>query len=187
MRELDLSTFDNGWYDRGRSLPVQIAWFLIGLPLLRCAVLPWSGVRRVLLRLFGAKVGRSVVLKPGMRVKYPWFLSIGDHAWIGEDCWIDNLARVSIGDHACVSQGVYLCSGNHDWSDTAFGLIVRPIHIQDGAWVGARCIVCPGVTVSRLAVVMAGSVASRNVPEREIHAGNPAVFVRVRQLESRVA
>jgi putative colanic acid biosynthesis acetyltransferase WcaF len=165
---------------------MQIAWFLFGLPLLRSSLLPWSAPRRAILRAFGAAIGRGVVLKPGVRVKYPWFLSIGDHAWIGEDCWIDNFAQVHIGDHACLSQGVYLCTGNHDWSDRSFGYILRPIHIGDGAWVGARSVVCPGVTISRLAIVTAGSVAHKNIPEREIHGGNPAAFLRFRQCDDAV-
>lgn len=180
MRELDLSTFDNSTHDRGRSLLVQSLWFFFGLPILRCPVLPSSAVRRFVLRVFGARVGVGVVLKPGVRVKYPWFLSIGDHSWIGEDCWIDNLVPVTIGTECCVSQGVYLCTGNHDWSDRGFAYRLGGIVIEDGAWIGAKSVVCPGVTVARLAVLAAGSVARANIPEKEIHSGNPAIFLKYR-------
>ncbi len=135
---MDLSKFDNSWYSPGRSRLVQAAWFFFGLPLLSCRIIPFSSFRRLLLRLFGARVGAGAVLKPGVRVKYPWLLAVGSHAWIGEDCWIDNLAKVEIGSNACVSQGAYLCTGNHDWSDPRFGLIVKPITLGDGSWVGAR-------------------------------------------------
>jgi putative colanic acid biosynthesis acetyltransferase WcaF len=160
-------------------------WFFFGLPLLRCSVLPSSMLRRWILRLFGSEIGDGVVIKPGVRVKYPWRLQIEDHAWIGEDAWIDNLAEVSVGRHACISQGAYLCTGNHDWSDPQFGLMVKPIRVGDGAWVGARAVVCLGVEIGPYAVLTAGSVATRSIDEAEIHAGNPAARVRTRHLQAR--
>ena len=177
-----LDRFDNGWYRPGRSSLVCALWFFFGLPVLRSAWMPFSSVRCWLLRAFGARVGGGVVIKPGVRVKYPWRLEIGEHAWVGEDAWIDNLEQVTIGAHACVSQGVYLCTGNHDWSDPAFGLIVKPITIGDCAWVGARATVCPGVKVGEGAIVTAGGVAMKAVPPYEIHGGNPAEFVRTREI-----
>ncbi|MGD0199892.1 MAG: WcaF family extracellular polysaccharide biosynthesis acetyltransferase [Bryobacteraceae bacterium] len=178
MTDIRLSDFRNDWYQPGRPRVVQAAWFFLGLPLLRCPLLPFSRPRRGLLRLFGAKVGKGVVIKPGVRVKYPWLLSIGDYSWIGEDAWIDNLGQISIGSNVCISQGAYLCTGNHDWSDPAFALRVRPIVISDGAWVAARAVVCPGVTLAECAVAAAGSVVTRDIPAFEIHAGNPARFLR---------
>ncbi len=178
----DLSQFDNSWYSPGRSRLAQVLWFFLGLLLLRCSVLPSSALRRWLLRLFGATVGCGVVIKPGVRVKYPWRLSVGDHSWIGEDCWIDNLDDVNIGANVCISQGAYMCTGNHNWSDPAFALITEPITIQDGAWVGARAVVAPGVNLGRCAVAAAGSVVTKDIPAYEIHAGNPARFVRHREI-----
>jgi putative colanic acid biosynthesis acetyltransferase WcaF len=178
----DLSSFDNSWYSPGRPRAVRALWFFLGLPLQRCSLQPGSAVRAVLLRLFGARVGPGVVIKPGVRVKYPWHLSVGAHAWIGEDVWIDNLAPVALGDHACVSQGAYLGTGNHDWSDPAFGLFVRPVTLAGGAWVGARSVICPGVSLGECAIAAAGSVVSANIPPFEIHAGNPASFVKSRRI-----
>jgi putative colanic acid biosynthesis acetyltransferase WcaF len=117
-----------------------------------------------------------------MRVKYPWHFSIGDHSWIGEDVWIDNLAKVAIGANTCISQGAYLCTGSHDWSDPAFGLLVQTVTIEDGAWIGARAVICPGVTIAECAVVAAGSVVTKDVPADEIHAGNPARFLKKREI-----
>lgn len=145
---------------------------------------PSSSLRRALLRLFGAHVGRGVVIKPGVRVKYPWLLRVGDYAWIGEDAWIDNLALVSIGANACISQAAYLCTGNHDWSDLHFALKLGPIDIGDGAWVGARAVICPGTKLSEGAVASAGSVASGELQPNGIYAGNPATLLRHRQLRS---
>src|SRR3954451_16529855 len=125
---VDLSTFDiarDSDYRTGGSFLVRTAWFFLGLPLLRCPILPSSSVRRWLLQCFGAEIGVGAVIKPGVRVKFPWKLKMGNHCWLGEDCWIDNLAPVTLGNHVCVSQGVYLCTGNHDCSHEAFRLITR--------------------------------------------------------------
>jgi putative colanic acid biosynthesis acetyltransferase WcaF len=159
-------------------------WFFLGSPLVRSSLMPSSELRSWILRLFGARIGRRVVLKPGIRVKYPWRLSVGDDSWVGEDCWLDNLEQTSIGSNVCVSQGAYLCTGNHDWTDRSFGLIVKPIRLRDGAWVGAKCVIGPGVELGECAVAAAGSVVSRSIPEYEIHAGNPAAFVRRRVLHA---
>jgi putative colanic acid biosynthesis acetyltransferase WcaF len=183
MSAVRLSAFRNQWYRPGRSLAVQMAWFFFGAPVLRLTILPFSSIRRIVLRLFGAKVGPGVVIKPGVRVKYPWLLEVGSDCWIGEDCWIDNLAPVKVGADVCISQGAYLCTGNHDWSDPAFGLIVRPISIDDGAWIGAKAIVAPGTAVGECAVVTAGSMVSGTVPAFEIHGGNPAVFLKRRRVK----
>jgi putative colanic acid biosynthesis acetyltransferase WcaF len=124
------------------------------------------------------------VVKPGVRVKYPWLLKIGDFSWIGEDAWIDNLAMVQIGSHVCVSQGAYLCTGNHDWSDPRFGLIVRPIKIGDGAWVGAKALVCPGAELGAGAVAAAGSVVAGILEPNTIYSGNPAEAVKARVFQT---
>ena len=182
-----LNTFDNSWFQPGRSRSVQAAWFFLGNPVLRCSVIPSSGLRVWLLKRFGARIGAGAVIKPGVRVKYPWKLSIGTDCWIGEDCWIDNLAPVSIGSDVCLSQGVYLCTGNHDWSDPAFGLIVKPITIGDGAWIAAKAVVAPGVEIGECAIAAMGSVVNQNIPAREVHAGNPARIVTRRRFDSAMA
>ena len=185
--DVDLSRFDNtrdSNYQVGRPLLVRAAWFLVGLPLLRSSLLPSSAMRRKLLGWFGAQIGEGAVIRPGVRVKFPWKLKMGNYCWIGEDCWIDNLAQVTLGDHVCISQAAYLCTGSHDWSDPAFGLITRPIQINDGAWIAARVSVGPGTLVGQHAVIGFGSVVSGNVPPFEIHTGNPATFYRRRELSA---
>src|ERR1035437_8235323 len=181
---VDLSRYTNAWYSPGRSRWVQAVWFFLGQPVLRASWIPFSGVRRRILRLFGARIGRGVVIKPGVRVKYPWLLEIGDDSWIGEDAWIDNLALVQIGANVCLSQGAYLCTGNHDWSDPAFGLMVRPIVIGDGVWVGAKAIVGPGVEIGAGAVAAAGSVVTGHLASDTIYSGNPAVAVKTRVMRT---
>jgi putative colanic acid biosynthesis acetyltransferase WcaF len=182
--QVDLSVPDNSELDRGAPVWVEALWFFVGLPLLRSSLIPFAGFRSWLLRLFGAKIGRRVYSKPGLRVKFPWYLEVGDYTWLGEDLWIDNLAPVTIGAHVCLSQGVYLCTGNHDWSLTNMKLFRKPIVCERGSWVGARAVVCPGVVIGEGAIVTVGSVAAKSVPPYEIHAGNPAAFVRRRVLKA---
>ena len=180
MNPVDLSQYDNSWYDPGGSLLKRTAWFLLGQPLLRCSLIPSSAMRVALLRMFGARIGQGVVVKPSVLIKYPWHLVIGDNCWIGEHCWIDNLTTVRLENSVCVSQGVYFCTGNHDWSDPGFGLMIAPIQLCEGSWAGAKSILTPGAFLGKGAIAAAGSVIVGSVPEFQIFAGNPAHFVKQR-------
>lgn len=180
--QVNLAQFENSWYRSGRSRFTEALWFLVGLPLLRCTINPSSSFRSRLLRLFGASIGKNVIMRPGLRVKYPWLLIVGDDCWLGEDVWIDNLALVRIGNNVCISQGAYFCTGNHDWSDPAFGLVVQPITVRDGSWAGARCTICPGVEFGEGSVAAAGSVVVKSLSPWTIYAGNPATATRMRVL-----
>ncbi|HEY1160732.1 MAG TPA: WcaF family extracellular polysaccharide biosynthesis acetyltransferase [Terracidiphilus sp.] len=179
---VDLSLPDNSLYDKGRSLLWRALWHFAGFPVVRCYWLPVSAIKVRVLRLFGARIGKGAYLKPGLKVKFPWYLTIGDHCWIGEDVWIDNLAQVTIGSHVCISQGAYLCTGNHDWKSPNMKLFRRPIKLQDGCWVGARATLCPGVVLGIGATVTVGSVASGDIPAYQIWAGNPARYIRDRKI-----
>lgn len=183
MNRVQLGLYDNSWYQPGRSRFLQAGWFFLGLPILRCSLLPSSALRVWLLRRFGAQIANGVVVKPGVRVKYPWHLRIGKDCWLGEDCWIDNLTEVRLENNVCISQGAYLCTGNHNWSDPAFGLMVDPIVLNDGSWVGAKAFIAPGVTLGECAIAAAGSVVNKNIPDFEVHAGNPAQFIRRRRFQ----
>jgi putative colanic acid biosynthesis acetyltransferase WcaF len=180
--KVNLSKFNNDWYTPQRGKLWQTVWYFLGLPLLKAAWIPSYAFRTGLLRLFGAKIGANVVVKQHVRVKYPWLLEVGNNVWIGEDAWIDNLAPVTLGDNSCLSQGAYLCTGNHDWSDVRFGLIIKPIALEQSSWAGARTVLGPGVTLREGAIAAAGSVVLRDIPPWEIHAGNPAAFLRKREL-----
>jgi putative colanic acid biosynthesis acetyltransferase WcaF len=187
MSKVDLSSYrkqpQGGWMFQVRA----VLWFFLGLPLLRSTLNPLSSLKCALLRLFGAQIGMNVVIKPGVRVKNPHLLRIGDYSWIGEDCWIDNLAEVRIGSHVCISQKAYFCTGNHDWSEPSFCLRASPISVDDGAWIGAGSMIAPGVRIRSHAVAAAGSVVTRDIPAWEIHSGNPAHYVRSREMRSSVA
>ena len=106
-----------------------------------------SNLKVFLLRVFGATVGKKVVLKPNINIKYPWNLVIGNHCWIGEGVWIDNLDQVTLEDHVCISQGAFLECGNHNYKSSSFDLMTAPIYVKQGSWIGAKGIIGPGVTV----------------------------------------
>ncbi|WP_121357038.1 WcaF family extracellular polysaccharide biosynthesis acetyltransferase [Flavisolibacter nicotianae] len=168
----DLSKYDNSWYNPGPWV-TRILWYIVSTVFFRTAF-PFTKVKTLLLRLFGAKVGKGVMIKPYVTIKYPWFLTIGNNSWIGERAWIDNLTEVVIGDNVCLSQEAYLLTGNHNYRKPSFDLVVGKIKIEDGVWIGARATVCPGVTCFSHAVLAVGSVATADLEPYSINVGNPA-------------
>lgn len=158
-----LDRFQNSDYRRGASKFKEALWLAVS-GLLVESWLPGSKWRVALLRLFGARIGKGVVIKPHVRVKFPWRLKIGDHCWIGEEVWIDNLANVEIGCHVCLSQRAYLCTGSHDWSRETFDLIVCPITIADHAWVCAFAVLAPGTSLGEGAILGMGERGSGALP-----------------------
>jgi putative colanic acid biosynthesis acetyltransferase WcaF len=170
----DLSAFRNPEYDPGRGLLTRTLWYYCSLLLFESGWLSVSGIKVRLLRLFGAKIGCGVNIKPHVRIKYPWRLSIGDHCWIGQGVWIDNIEDVTIGDHVCVSQLAYFCTGSHDHRAPAFNLLAKPIVVETGAWIAARATLLGDVTIHANAIIAAGAVVTKSVPIETIVGGNPA-------------
>jgi putative colanic acid biosynthesis acetyltransferase WcaF len=178
-----LSTFDNGWYDPGRSLLVRVVWLAINAAFF-LTWFPWpSSVKVGILRLFGARIGTGVVIKPRVNVKYPWRLTVGDDSWIGEAAWLDSLAPIRIGSNACLSQGCTIETGNHDWSKVSFDLIVKEVVIEDGAWAAVNSLLLPGSRLATHAILGAGSVLSGDTEPYGIYVGVPAIKVKVRSIE----
>ncbi|MEQ8552207.1 MAG: putative colanic acid biosynthesis acetyltransferase [Cyclobacteriaceae bacterium] len=178
----DLSKYDNSWFNPGNGLK-RTLWYFTNILFFKNAWNPSSGLKVLLLRLFGAKIGKGVRINPSVNIKYPWYLEVGDHAWIGENTWIDNLTTVKIGSNCCLSQGALLLTGNHDYKKSTFNLIVKPIVLEDGAWVGAKAVVCPGVTMKSHSILSVGSTATKDLEPYGIYQGNPAVKVRERKIE----
>jgi len=174
--------YSNSWYKKqiGAGRLKRVLWYFTNVVVFINPLIPFSALKRILLRLFGASIGNGVVLKPGINIKYPWKLSIGDYTWIGEGVWIDNLAFVRIGKNVCISQGAMLLTGNHNYSKTTFDLIVKEITIEDGVWIGAKALVCPGVTCKTHAVLTAMSTATRNLEPYSVYQGNPASLTKER-------
>ena len=178
---IDLGEFANPEYDPGRGRLVRTIWYFVSLVVYESGWFPFGRLKARILRWFGARIGNGVVVKPHVRIKYPWRLSVGDHCWLGQEAWIDNIADVSLGDHVCVSQRSYLCTGNHDHRQRTFDLIAKPIHVGRGAWIGASSLIMGGVTIRANAVVAGGSVVVKDVPAATIVGGNPARQIGSRQ------
>lgn len=176
-----LDRYTVGSYTPGAPYWKQLLWYFIGSPLVSSYWLPFSSLKVRILRRFGASIGQGVRIKPGVRIKFPWRLTVGDHVWIGENAWLDNLANITIESHVCISQDVYLCTGNHNWKHPDFALITAEIHIQESSWLAARSTVGPGVTIGRGAILSLGSVTGRSLEPMTIYAGNPAQSIKRRQ------
>lgn len=173
MLETDLSKYNNDWFDEGAGILKRTCWYFTNVLFFMNPLNPISSIKVRLLRIFGAKIGKGVVIKPCVNIKYPWKLSIDDYTWIGEKVWIDNLDFVSIGKNCCLSQEVMLLCGNHNYKSVLFDLIVQPITLEDGVWLGARSTVAGGVTCRTHAVLAACSFVTKELAAYTIYRGNP--------------
>lgn len=178
---VSLKNFNNKWYKPGSTWK-RIIWYIVAMFIFETPLpFPYS-LKRFLLRLFGAKIGKNVVIKPMVKIKYPWFLTVGDYSWIGEYVWIDNLASVKIGNNVCISQGCYIVTGNHNYKSETFDLMLGPIIIEDGAWLGAKSIILPNSIISSHCVISAGSIVKGKTLPYTIYQGNPAYPVKTREI-----
>lgn len=181
--KVDLGNYKNPEYNHGAGAVKRLVWHLFSKAFVHSQFPLPVGFKVRLLKLFGANMGKDVVIKPNVNIKYPWFLEVGDHVWIGEDVWIDNLVKVKIGNSVCLSQGCMLLTGNHDFSKSTFDLITGEINLEEGAWIGAKSVVCPGVTVGSHAVLSVSSVASKRMEPYSIYRGNPAELIKKRTVK----
>ncbi len=181
MQKVDLSRYGNDWYRPG-SMPKKLLWYFANILFFK-TMLPFpSSFKAALLRLFGASIGQGVVIKPDVNIKYPWFLEMGDHCWIGEGAWIDNLTDVILGANVVLSQGAYLLTGSHDYKKETFDLVMGRIVLEDGVWIGAKATVCPDVICKSHSVLAVGSVATANLEAYTVYQGNPAQPKRKREM-----
>lgn len=180
MPQIDLSSYNNYPYHPGGHAVKRFLWLYTNAIIFKTSLLPVSRVKVFLLRLFGAKVGKNVTIKPCVNIKYPWFLAIGDQTWIGENVWIDSLVMVTIGSNVCLSQGAVLLTGSHNYKRSTFDLITGSIVVEDGVWIGGLAVINQGVTISTHAVLTTGSVATKNLDAYAVYQGNPAIKIRLR-------
>lgn len=183
----DLSRFRMPANFRGRHAVYVQLWWLAQSTLFRWSPQVAYPFRRWLLRCFGATVGRGVIIRPTVTVTYPWKVVIGDHAWIGDDVTLYSLGDINVGANAVVSQGSYLCGGDHDYTMVDFPIRGRPIRIEDEAWLGAQVFVGPGITVGRGTVVGARSSVFADLPPGQVCIGQPARVVKERKTTGRVS
>jgi putative colanic acid biosynthesis acetyltransferase WcaF len=160
---------------------MRVMWSM-GRWLFRLVPRPLFAPRRLLLRLFGARIGRNVHVSNTAVIYFPWNLEIGDWSAIGDHAFIYNLGRVTIGQKTTISQRAHLCAGTHDYKDPSLPLLTPPIAIGNQAWVCADAFVGSGVSVGEGAVVGARAVVTRNVEAWAVVVGNPARKVKEREL-----
>lgn len=183
MQKTDLLSYNNYPYHPGGNAVKRVLWHYINGLVFKTSLFPFYSIKNALLRLFGAKLGREVEIKPCVNIKYPWLLTVGDEVWIGENVWIDNIAQVTIGSNICISQGAVVLTGSHNYKKTSFNLITGSVILEDGVWIGAKAIVNQGITVGSHAVLTSGSVATKNLEPYTIYQGNPAVKIRERVID----
>lgn len=169
-----LDLYDNSDFDRGAGRLKEALWVLCKC-LFFLNPFPWPSTLRVRwLRLFGARVGRRVVIRSGVNITFPWRLTVGDHVWIGDEVLILSLAPVTLGSHVCISQRAFLCTGSHDWRRETFDLQTHPIIVEDRVWISAQAFIGPGACIGSDSVISAGTVLMKTIPNNSFAKGNPA-------------
>lgn len=181
--ETDLNEFDNSTFDKGAGKIRQINWYFFNSLFFKSSIILPIKFKLFLLKIFGAKIGKGIIIKPCVNIKYPWKLKIDDFCWIGENVWIDNLDFIEIGKNVCLSQGALLLTGNHDYTKINFEYRNAPIYLKDGVWIGAKAIVCPGVVCESHSILTVGSVATSNLDKFSVYQGNPAKKIKSRIIE----
>jgi putative colanic acid biosynthesis acetyltransferase WcaF len=180
MEYQDLSQFSVPVSFRGRNkFTVQLWWIV------QSTLFAWSpqflyGFRRFLLKAFGAKIGRNVLIRSSVKITYPWFLEVGDYCWIGDDCTLYNLCKITIGKNVALAHKVYLNTGGHDYKKITFDIFARPIFIEDECWLTNDVYVAPGVTIGKGTILAARSSALKDLPPGKICAGTPAKPIKDR-------
>ncbi len=179
-RVQDLSRFQLPPNFRGRPGWYVQLWWIVQGTLFALSPQFAYGWRRSLLRWFGARVGRNVLVRPSARITYPWKVTLGDYSWIGDEAVLYSLGEIVVGSHAVISQRSYLCAGSHDYTVGDFAIFARPICIEDEVWIATDVFVAPGVTIGRGAVVGARSSVFGSLPAGMVCYGNPARPIKPR-------
>jgi len=181
MQKLDTFKLPNHF--RGRSGIVVQLWWMVDFFFFKLSPQFMYGWRRFILRLFGAKIGRGVIIRPSVTITYPWKVSIDDDSWIGDDVVLYSLGEIEIGANAVVSQKSYLCAGSHDYTKNDFPIWSKKVTIEDECWLGTDVFVAPGVTIRKGTVVGARSSVYKDLPEAKVCMGNPAKVIKDRIYE----
>ena len=161
---------------------VRVVWGAVWLVLARFtppALHPW---RALLLRLFGARLGRGVRVHGSASIWLPANLALGDRVLIGPGVRLYNQGRITIGARSVVSQRAHLCASSHDLADPHFQLVLRPVALGEQCWIAAEAFVGPGVTLGDRAVLGARGALFENAEADGVYLGNPARRVGTRKL-----
>lgn len=169
---------------RGRNPFIVQLWWLVQNILFRCSPQFMYAWRRFLLRVFGAKIGRKVIIRPTVKITYPWKVNIGDYSWIGDDVVLYSLGEIEIGKNTVISQKSYVCTGSHDYLKEDFPIFAEKISIEDECWLATDVFVAPGVTIKKGTVVGSRSSVYKDLEPNKVYIGNPAKIIRDRQIEN---
>lgn len=181
MQKLDKFKLPNNF--RGRSALVVQLWWMTDFVFFRLSPQVLYGWRRFLLRSFGAKIGKGVIIRPSVTVTYPWKVSIGDDSWIGDDVTLYSLGEIEIGTNTVISQKSYLCAASHNYDEEDFPILAKKITIEDECWLATDVYVAPGVTIGKGTVVGARSSVFKDLPAGKVCMGSPAKVVKDRIVE----
>ncbi|APD06077.1 putative colanic acid biosynthesis acetyltransferase WcaF [Flavobacteriaceae bacterium UJ101] len=165
---------------RGKSAFYVQLWWLIQNTLFAMSPQFMYGWRRFLLRIFGAKIGKNVIIRPTAKITYPWKVKIGDYSWIGDDVILYSLGNIIIENNVVISQKSYICTGSHDYTQNDFSIYAKEIKILEESWLATDVFVAPGITINKGCVVGARSSVFKDLPSMKICIGNPAKPVKDR-------
>jgi len=180
MQYQDLKNFTVPETFRGKSKVTVQLWWMVQATLFAWSPQVMYGWRRFLLRLFGAKIGKGVLIRSTAKVTYPWNVEIGDYCWIGEDNVLYSLGKITIGNHVAFAHKVYINTGGHDYTKPSFDIFAEPVVIEDECWLTNDVYVAPGVTIGKGTIIAARSSVLKNIPGNKICVGTPAVPIKDR-------
>ncbi|MBU0529176.1 WcaF family extracellular polysaccharide biosynthesis acetyltransferase [bacterium] len=176
----NLKTFKIPNRFRGKTKFIVQSWWIIQGTLFRWSPQFMYGWRRILLRLFGAKIGENVLIRPTAKILYPWKLNVGDWSWIGDEVTLYNMANIDIGKNCVISQKSYLCTSSHDHTKSSFDIFAKPIDIKNEVWIASDVFIGPGVTIGYGTVVGFRSMVIKDLPSKMICYGSPAKPIKPR-------
>ena len=178
MQQLNTFKLPNKF--RGRNAIVVQLWWLVQGIFFKNSPQFMYGFRRFLLRLFGAKIGKNVIIRPSVKTTYPWKVSIGDYSWIGDDVDLYSLGEIEIGKNVVISQKSYICTGSHDYLQSDFPIFAKKVTIKDECWLATDVFIAPGITIEKGSVIGSRSSVYKNIPANKVCIGNPAKIIRER-------
>ncbi|QGN38811.1 putative colanic acid biosynthesis acetyltransferase [Klebsiella oxytoca] len=174
----DLSKFSVPKGFRGRSVIVVQLWWFVDFFFFRMSPQIFYKWRVLILRIFGAKIGKNVIIRPSAKITYPWKLTIGDNSWVGDDVVLYSLGEIIIGNNTIISQRCYICTGSHDYNTLDFKIIKSPIVVGSSSWLATDVFVAPGVKIGDNCIIGARSSVFNDIPSNSVCLGSPAIKVR---------
>lgn len=180
MNFQELNSFRSPSNFRGRSTLIVQLWRTINFFIFRNTPQFMYQQRVWILRLFGAKIGKGVLIRSSVDIIYPWKLIIGDYTWIGDKVTLYCLNTIQIGSNTVISQSSYICAGSHEYNTPGFDLVAKGIQIGSKVWIATDCFVSDGMKIGNNSIVGARSSVFKDLPEDMLCIGNPAHPIKPR-------